>query len=1354
MVGLNERILKTALVVIMITLMIFAPCAMMAEEIETIIDPDAALDVSDVIRINGDSQLSATADSGSGTALDPYVIEDREIDASGSDVGILINGTSKHLVIRNCWVYDAHYADDEREEGVNIVIRSLTNLTVEKNRVENGFELGIWIDGANGVRIADNTIDGSIESICISESDNNIIDNNTCNEASWGGIVVVGDSANNIISNNTVINCQYDICLWQQFGSNEIRDNACIGGDAGVIAFNGFNNRIHNNSIIGCAYGVYLNSASDNLVRDNKLQNNIFHFELVAAESNTMINNTCTGGRNGVAMAFPSCTDNLFSHNLFQGGDGNGMIFTSGVHRSNVISGNTFRDYEMQAISIMDGNDNNDFFNNAFIDCYLDDQPQAWDDATNNWNGSEAGNYWKDHTDPDTDYNGIVDAGYLITGGSNIDHFPLTSPLSITQPSSGEIFDGASIALSGTLINPYDIETFIWHNNATGESGEFSGYRSWNVEVPLVAGNNSITVTMIERSGDEFSDNITVVYTAPTLTTDPQHGSVTYTNGDWVNVTIDAEAQHGLESVVCVMERPYMSPIRLGYGDLGGALSFNDVFQFEIGGQGSFHFHAWANDTLGNSAQISFTVVRDSIPPILEFYNLPNGSYVNELPFLITWTFMEGIPGVPGSPVTDLFFKLDSSGWNKTNASAIIFNELEEGAHCFSLMVYEAAGNMAIWSVNFTLDTAPPSLEILAPDDGTLFDMNNITVNYTVHEDTTSVASLRYRLNGGAWSDVLGDEIVLLGLPDNDHTLEIMATDLAGNSASAFVAFTVDTTAPVVSITSPAEGGYSINRTVNWIVEDVSGVDLTEVSIDGIDWTVVSGTSRTFMLADGTYTVYVRVTDKVGLVGTESVNFTVDTLTPTVEVTWPTGDAYNNTGSVLVQWNAADANDIAKTEISTDGSSWSAVSGTNATVTGLTDGTWTIYVRVTDPAGNTMTDSATVGVSISGPAVKLVPNGTVYTRDDILDITANISDAVPLTSVVLRVYIDGELVNEMDLSADILGDKTALISSPIDLEEGANVISLTVNDSAGNSVVVEVTVVLDTTAPTLVIDFPMEGARLNLNEGFAQWTASDGGSGLNNTWARMDDGAWTELGSAEGCIFTSLTEGEHILFLRVDDHVGNLVEKNVTFVVDTTAPTAEASPTGDQVDLDTVVLVEFSEQMNVTSVIVVVDGVAGNVSWEGNVLTFTPSALVYAHNYTVTVSGLDLAGNALEMNWTFRTVAGTGSLTGTVVDSDGDPLANVTVRVGDQSAVTNQIGRFILNGLAPGNYVLTVDQEGYEMYSDTVTVVAGEADELGPLTLIAEGADEGGDMTLIIVMVAVLGLAGVGAALLLLRKRK
>ncbi len=84
---------------------------------------------------------------------------------------------------------------------------------------------------------------------------------------------------------------------------------------------------------------------------------------------------------------------------------------------------------------------------------------------------------------------------------------------------------------------------------------------------------------------------------------------------------------------------------------------------------------------------------------------------------------------------------------------------------------------------------------------------------------------------------------MMLDLADDNHLLEVRAEDYAGNGTSPPWSSPL-TTAPVVTITSPADGGYADSGVVSWTVDDVSGANRTEVSIDGENWTAVSGTSH------------------------------------------------------------------------------------------------------------------------------------------------------------------------------------------------------------------------------------------------------------------------------------------------------------------------------------------------------------------------------------------------------------------------------------------------------------------------------------------------------------------------------
>ncbi len=1287
--------------------------------------------------------------------------------------------SSHNIGIRNCDFYSLQYVGIIVSSSHEVVIENNTMLSMStgiacqidsyeveiRNNNASGCINGLVAYQSTNIEVHDNDFSGNSDNGIVMGSGTQYcwITNNTCNYNDDSGIDL-GSVTDVVVDGNDVIgNGYYGIFL----GTNDhitVQNNRVMGTETryGLVLGNSDHCLIYDNFIAETnEVGIHLFSSENNTIENNTISDIFRSIYLTSGGSgnnhNLFANNTLRNGSAGMYFYETNARFNTILNNLFSGFTNPGLNVDGGVFYQTQIIYNTFSDISWTAISLDSSATGNRIYGNAFIECGYIFPSICTDSGSNMWNSTDTGNYWHGHTTPDADEDGIVDVSYAIGGGSNEDHYPLISPLMIASPQENEEIASENATVSGTLINNHEAASFQWENDATGDAGNITAGLEWIGEVPLAPGENLITVTLMDSGGRVFSESVTVICTALFISCDPANGSLTYTAETSIDVIVDAVSYPGLLDIDVVLVSAHWD---LGYrlgADPMGAMTYHGVFTMDLY-DGLNRIIVFVNDTAGHMRTCSLEVFMDVYPPAIEFTDLPEGSYLNDDPVEISWTFVQEPPTIPDSPIAECYYSMDGADWTRTYNASAVFPGLSDGGHYFRIKGVDMAGNAGVKGVNFTLDTNAPELEITSPAEGTVFGWNDVTVDYVAYDALTGLDHLQYRLDGGDWTDFGGLNITFADLADGVHTVEMRTADMAGNTNSTSVSFTVDTTAPVVIITAPAEDSYVKNGAVSWSVDDLSGADLTEVSTDGVSWTAVSGTSHTFVLADGTHTVHVRVTDQVGLVGTDDVTFTIDTTAPTLSITSPADGSYNNTGSMMVRWTASDANGISKTEVSKDGNLWTTVSGSSATVSGLSDGPWTIYVRVTDPAGNTVTENVQVTVSISGPVVELLPDDTVCTRDTLVQITANLSDAVPLTGAMLQVFVGGEMVSEVDLSDQVLGDVTASLSHAVELTEGVNVIRLTVNDSAGNSVTVEVTVVMDTVAPTLVIDFPAEGALLNYTAGIAMWTASDNenGSGLNNTWAKTDNDAWMEIGSAEGWIFAVTGDGEHTLYVRIDDQAGNVVERNVTFLVDTAAPTAEVSPIGDDLELDSLVVIEFSEQMNVTSVSIIVEGITGNVTWEGNMLTFTPSALEYAHEYRLTLSGKDLAGNYMEMNWTFTTLAATGSISGTLVDEGGNPLANITVRVGDVTGVTDELGRFILNGLTAASYVITIDAEGFEMFTGTITVISGQTLELGEMTLVSEGEDEGSDIDsgilLIVAVVAFIAVAGVATMVFLKRR--
>jgi len=209
--------------------------------------------------------------------------------------------------------------------------------------------------------------------------------------------------------------------------------------------------------------------------------------------------------------------------------------------------------------------------------------------------------------------------------------------------------------------------------------------------------------------------------------------------------------------------------------------------------------------------------------------------------------------------------------------------------------------------------------------------------------------------------------------------------------------------------------------------------------------------------------------------------------------------------------------------------------------------------------------------------------------------------------------------------------------------------------------------------------------------------------------------------------------------------------------LDDVAPTVEVSPTGNGIALGTYIVVEFSEAMNKSSVVIFIQGVSGTVSWNGNIATFTPTALGYNEEYSATVSGKDIAGNAVEHDWTFNTIK-VGNVEGYLVDDDGNVLVNVLVNLSNgMSTVTDSSGHFLFENVVLGDYSVTADIDGYQEFSADVNVEEAETDDLGSIVMTSLDTDDGPNddpsSLPLIIGIAVLVII-IGGAWYLIQKRK
>jgi N-acetylneuraminic acid mutarotase len=120
---------------------------------------------------------------------------------------------------------------------------------------------------------------------------------------------------------------------------------------------------------------------------------------------------------------------------------------------------------------------------------------------------------------------------------------------------------------------------------------------------------------------------------------------------------------------------------------------------------------------------------------------------------------------------------------------------LSEGDHNVTIYANDTLGNMGSSNtVFFSVDTLPPTLEMLVPQNQT-YGVTDIQLTFTINE---AFSNLAYSLDGQSKKDIVGN-VTLPALSNGAHRLTLYATDDLGNLAEKTVFFNVSPF-PIVAI--------------------------------------------------------------------------------------------------------------------------------------------------------------------------------------------------------------------------------------------------------------------------------------------------------------------------------------------------------------------------------------------------------------------------------------------------------------------------------------------------------------------------------------------------------------------------
>ena len=455
--------------------------------------------------------------------------------------------------------------------------------------------------------------------------------------------------------------------------------------------------------------------------------------------------------------------------------------------------------------------------------------------------------------------------------------------------------------------------------------------------------------------------------------------------------------------------------------------------------EGSNNVDISARDPAGNYSSVFRRVILDTQPPQINVNHPAEGLAVNTSTLNVTGNIIDqNIKEVTVSVNDDLPQGLTLMG---NNFSGLV--TLKPGSNKLTFYALDKAGNPASVTRSVSLDVEVPAVTITAPLSGVLVSgVINVTVEAS--DAASGITSVTLFLDGQATTTInqppFSFTLDTSMLPSGLHTITVRATDGAGNQAEASVSVTVDNTAPIVAITSPASGAFVSGLiTVSVQASDaISGMASVSLYVDGLLQATLTPPSfnfplNTLLFASGSHTLTAKGVDNSGNQAEASITISFDHVPPAVSITSPISGAMVS-GAITVSVAASDSiSGIASVALYVDNQPHSTLNQPpfNFTVdtSALVPGSHPLTARALDRVGNqgeagiTITVVEPVSIEITSPAYGA---------------TINKSTAIVQGRVYNQMGEIGVVVN--GVLAEVQGGEFAVI---VPLQPGQNIITAT-----------------------------------------------------------------------------------------------------------------------------------------------------------------------------------------------------------------------------------------------------------------------------------------------------------------------
>ncbi|HDR2375328.1 TPA: Ig-like domain-containing protein [Enterobacter asburiae] len=950
---------------------------------------------------------------------------------------------------------------------------------------------------------------------------------------------------------------------------------------------------------------------------------------------------------------------------------------------------------------------------------------------------------------------------------------------------------GQDLSVSGTSANLAEGTVVTVTLNGKNYAATTAADGTWSLTVPaadlagLGEANYTLSATATNGVGNSVSNtaNLLVDTALPTVTINTVAGdnvinAAEVAAGQTISGKV-ANAEAGNTVTVTIGGNSYTATVQ---SDLTWSVNVPESVLTALG-NGDLTVSASVTNGHGNTGAGEREIVIDASLPGLRIDTVAGDDVINSIEHgqnLIVTGSSDGLAAgttltVTVNGKTYAASVLADGTWSAAIPAADV-GALAAGTVTVTAAGQSAAGNPVTISHDVTVDLSAVAISIdaIATDDvinaaekGADLVLSGSTSNVEENQTVTiTFGGKTYTAKvdaDGNWTATV-PSADLAGLKDGDASVQVSVTNAHGNSASAGREYSVDATAPTVSIdtvagdnvinASEAAAGVAISGTTTAEVGQTVTVTLggksytAQVQQGGI-WSVnVPGTDLS-ALADNGYSVQVSVSDAAGNPGSAGKAITLDTTPPTVSFNAVAGDDVINSvehGQAQIVSGTATGASVGDKVVITIGSNqytttvdasgnWS-VGVPASVISALNDGTVTLSATITDSAGNSSTQTHDVVVNTASVALTI----NTVSGDDVINaaeagssLVINGSSAQFASGTQVTVTLNGK-----SYTATIQSDGSWTTTVPAAdvgaLADGASYqVSVSAQDSAGNSASATHGISVDTTAPVVSIATLSGDDMLNALEAQQPLTVRGSSSaeagqtvtvtlgGKSYTATVANDGTWTlDVPAAD---LAALSQGALTVTASVNDKAGNNGQTTHTLTVDTVAPTVTISTVADD---DIVNNAEQLAGQTISGTTTAEQGQTVTVSFNGHSYQATVGA---DGSWSVFVPGRDFLGLS----------DGDYTITATVSDKAGNPgsathdvtlngdVPTITINTFAQDDIVNAAEHgtpLVVSGTtdAPAGQTVTITLNG-KTYTATVqndgtwSYTVGSAD----VTALADG---------------------------------